>query len=422
MKKQLTYILILGGVILTALSGCQKETEDCKNPLTSTQTKFFNLNLEVLPAVRTLVNELQQTDDSLHFSNEYSRRYGSPLWEKAMVLEQQGCRVFLIPIKANGQRRLSSIWSLVYHPKNISSGFIVNNPETLDEGYRNLFDYLTDKVWPRINPNLKFTSHGALIGYEITETCWETWASLDGGATWTKTNTSCSYNIEWVDDNTGITESKLQLPRTGQEGGTSGDPTNLNTKRPLNPLEKNNVDQAKEEVKDRGCGANMAYNMVNPNWGNYKFVIDPSIKDKGNAFYDAATKTFGFLDESQITAKNLTEEIIHAAQDLIYQNGTAGRSQPNIEFEAKFLVEINGLYTGFCCDYAGLNLPGPNVMDDLKKWIANGSVNLDEYYKWVDLWCNIPHTQCNGEGSSIDRTLQPILLNKFIKESSGCLK
>ena len=408
--------------MLAALSGCQKEEVNLSATNASTQKRFFDLKPSTQPSVKELVEELKQTDDSLHFSSEYSRKYGYPAWEKAMVLEQQGCKVFLIPIKSNGHKRLSSIWSLVYHPKNISSGFIVNNPGTLDESYRNLFDYLTDKVWPRINPNLKFTSLGTLKGHVIIETCWETYASLDGGATWTKTNTSCSYNIEWVEDNTGITESKLQLPRLGQEGGTSGDPSNLNTKRPLTPLQKADADQAKDEVKNHGCGANMAYNMVNPNWGNYKFVIDPSIKDKGNAFYDAATKTFGFLDESQITAKNLTEEIIHAAQDLIYQNVTTGRSQPNIEFEAKFLVEINGLYSGFCCDYAGLNLPGPNVMDDLKKWIANGSVNLDEYYKWVDLWCNIPDTQCYGEGSSIDRTLQPILLNKFIKESSGCLK
>ena len=405
--------------MLISLNGCQKEEEYLSASNASTQKRFFDLKPSALPIVKKLVEELKQTDDSLHFSSEYSRKYGYPAWEKAMVLEQQGCKVFLIPIKSNGHKRLSSIWSLVYHPKNISSGFIVNNPETLDEGYRNLFDYLTDKVWPRINPNLKFTSLGTLKGHVIIETCWETYASLDGGATWTKTNTSCSYNIEWVEDNTGITESKLQLPRLGQEGGTSGDPSNLNTKRTLTPLEKADVDEAKEEVDERGCGANMAYNMVNPNWGNYKFGIDPNLN--GYAGYEASTKTFWFKSDDEITAKNLTEEIIHAAQDLIYSGGSSGKAKPNIEFEAKFLVEINNLYNGMCCDYAALGLRGDLVKEDLRMWITNGTVNMDKYYKWIETWCNTPNTECYGKGLPIDRTLPCTLLNKFIKEKSGCL-
>ena len=414
--------MILGGVMLAALSGCQKEEVGLKATYADAKSQFFRLKPEASLAVRTLVKELQQKDDSLHFSREYIQKYGYPIWEKTMILEQQGCRVFLVPVKANEQRRLSAIWSLVYHPKSISSGFIVNNPETLDEGYRNLFDYLTDKMWPRINPNLKFISLGALKGHVIIETCWETWASLDGGATWTKTNTSCSYNIEWVDDNTGITESKLQFPRIGQEGGSTGDPSSLSTRRSLTPLEKNDVDQAKDEVKNRGCGANMAYNMVNPNWANYKFVIDPSIKDKGYAFYDAATKTFGFLDESQITAKNLTEEIIHAAQDLTYSGGSSGKAEPNIEFEAKFLVEINGLYSGFCCDYANLGLDAEVVQKEINTWIETKTVNTDIFYQWMNNWCNIRGTQCYGQSASINRGLSPSLLNEFINKYSNCLK
>ena len=219
---------------------------------------------------------------------------------------------------------------------------------------------------------------------------------------------------------------------SGGGGGSSStlppaDPKpEVDTKRPLTPSEKQKVDQAKEEVDERGCGANMAYNMVNANWGNYKFVIDPNLNGKGLAAYYASSKTFGFLNENEITSKNITEEILHAAQDLIYENGTYQYSivgSPNIEFEAKLLVEINNVVNGMCCSNAYL-LQGENLIafkEDIRGWIQNGNIDQNQYFHWLNIWYNDTDNPYYRKGI-VKGDLSPMLLNKFLNEKLDCIK
>lgn len=213
----------------------------------------------------------------------------------------------------------------------------------------------------------------------------------------------------------------------GSTGGSEPEePKEPKTKnqRPVNETEKLKIQRAKEEVKNRGCGANMAYNMVANQWGEYSFAIDPSIKGAG---YNPSTNTFSFKNTDFINADVLTEEIMHAAQNLAYTNGTyqyKDGGNPNIEFEAKMLSQINTLVKGICCFGSQLYIQELDMIrfqDDLKGWINSGIVNQDQFIAWVNKWRNHPDNPYKNIGS-VRPDLKPELLSKFIKEYSGCIK
>lgn len=77
---------------------------------------------------------------------------------------------------------------------------------------------------------------------------------------------------------------------------------------------------------------------------------------------------------------------------------------------------------GECCRNAQLGFKDvPDVMDKLKGWIATGSINMKEYFDLVNAWCNTDDTQYYRQGTNINRSVSPALLNKLTKESSNCL-
>lgn len=167
----------------------------------------------------------------------------------------------------------------------------------------------------------------------------------------------------------------------------------------------------------------MAYEMVSTNWSRYSYQVDPNLK--GQAGY--LNETFYFKNASTIDAKYLTEEFIHEAQDLVYSNGISqykSEGKINIEFEAKLLAEINYVANGGCCYNAQLFLQGENLMNfmsDLRSWISNGVVNIDQYNAWLSYWGNFSENQYKGTGTIKDR-MQPLLLNEFLKQKSDCIK
>lgn len=202
---------------------------------------------------------------------------------------------------------------------------------------------------------------------------------------------------------------------------TNLDPTP--EKRTLTPEEEDKLNKALDEIRKRGCGASMAIGMVGSNWNGYTFAIDPSIKGAG---YNPQSKNFVFKDADEINPQRLTEEIIHAAQDLLYPNGTyqyINLGNPNIEFEAKILVEISTYAKLGCCINAQLYFQNEdylNFLNNIRSWAQNGMVDLNQYNYWLNKWFNTANNEYHK--GSVNGSLTPELLNKLLKENSDCVK
>ena len=88
------------------------------------------------------------------------------------------------------------------------------------------------------------------------------------------------------------------------------------------------------------CGYNHMLNTVKKKFTDV--VIDPNLP--GDAGYNTANGKLTFQDENNISMSYFPHEFIHLYQDYIYSGGTNQYTKntglPNIEFEARFLVDF----------------------------------------------------------------------------------
>ena len=408
--------------MLAALSGCQKEEEIFDN------SRFYAYSTPISPFTATVVSYLQKQDDSTHLSVEISKRYGFPVWNKAQYVKSGNKVLLFVPLAKNEEKSVGGVWYFTQEGNSISYRVLGNNPSQAGfDQYFWMIDYFNQVLFANSVYQYKSPKPNGYLKAEASDChiiihCVNTYICDEF------TGVHCWDEFDIIGDGSlGGGQGNDFIPPSGGPTTPADDPEpKVDTKRPLTPSEKQKVDQAKEEVDERGCGANMAYNMVNANWGNYKFVIDPNLNGKGLAAYYASSKTFGFLNENEITSKNITEEILHAAQDLIYENGTYQYSivgSPNIEFEAKLLVEINNVVNGMCCSNAYL-LQGENLIafkEDIRGWIQNGNIDQNQYFHWLNIWYNDTDNPYYRKGI-VKGDLSPMLLNKFLNEKLDCIK
>jgi hypothetical protein len=261
-----------------------------------------------------------------------------------------------VPMKEPGYNHIATIWGFNIYSENTTYNFMRN--DECDPSYAKLgwLFQIMDKQVFNVDPKgmriSKRESHLKTYDYIIEDCYWMDYYKVYGVTyTFIGSREYCPTSGYWVDTNPN--------PNSGNiPHGSGGTPPPPPAKpkpgtepvvRDLAPDEKKKLDKALEEINKRGCGASMAYDMVGSRLGNYTFTIDPTIKGGG---YNPQTNTFSFKDIDLINADILTEEMIHAAQNLTYANGTyqyRNGGNPNIEFEAKILSQINTLVKGFCC-------------------------------------------------------------------------
>jgi len=105
---------------------------------------------------------------------------------------------------------------------------------------------------------------------------------------------------------------------------------------------------------------------------------------------------------SSITAEQLGEELNHAGQNRIYSGGiaqyTGGKGTPNIEFEAKLIIELGFAMNDLPC--GGLVCVGTHY-DEMSRWLLelcsdgkfpsmsktlNTKINDYDYYNMIDFF------------------------------------
>lgn len=436
MKRPLAYpTLALIALALTLLCGCQREVQAPLTDSPADYASFFRTSSSS-PIVRQLVRNLANCEETRQNAPMLYRTYGKPLWDHALVVADASRLQVLVPMEEPRGRHITSIWGFDVRDHLIAHSFLENDQKS--DGYQKLgwlFAALEQEIYGPTGKTRFSRTKRTTKAYLEMEVCYDVFIEFgemreyayskcytpSGGGIWISETPAWGGGIIPQDPNG-------EIPHHGGNAGADDPIPNpeVDTKRPLTPQEIQKVNQVKEEVYSRGCGAMMAYNMVNANWGNYKFVIDPNLNGKGLAAYYPSTKTFGFLNENQITSKNITEELLHATQDLTYENGTSQYSNigyPNIEFEAKILVEVNNVVNGMCCINAyflqGLDLI--EFKEDLRGWIQNGKIDQNQYFHWLNIWYNDTDNPYYRKGV-VKGDLSPTLLNKFLNEKLDCIK
>lgn len=146
-----------------------------------------------------------------------------------------------------------------------------------------------------------------------------------------------------------------------------------------------------------------------------KFSINPALRPDANAFYNAGDHSISFRTPYDIDPQHLEEELVHAAQHVIYGNDFHANIL-NFEFEAKLFRDVaHALYNkGGYSEIGSINQSNSfmNEYSDLIKTITTAPVgfrnaNLTIYYLLLKNWTGYP--------GIVDENLLPLLLYGFIR-------
>ena len=314
MKRLLTYVLILGGVVLAALSGCQKEEDE------PAEAKPYNIfeNVGANPYIQNLVSYLKEKGDTASFRKTFALEYGIPLWAKASVLKQGRTTSILVPLKDCDASFLSGIWVFVEKEGYIRYGVARNDQckpyyKEMEPFFRELEQSLFGIKQNGYSYVLRGKTLKELVWREEEHCVWTTTDVLG----YTKTELHC-----WV------THDPYILKDDGG-GGSGGGP--LLPTDPEPEVEKDSTfkDTKADCVFKKLVGAT-ATTVYNPNtvvgqnlknyWGkegfNCKFVISDTLSQNKSAWtkYNGCNEVIIILRESYVNEAstiNLARTIIH---------------------------------------------------------------------------------------------------------------
>ena len=183
----------MGGLMLAALSGCQKDL------VAPAETKAYNIfeNVGANPYIQNLVSYLKQKGDTASFRRTFALEYGIPLWAKATVLKQGETTTMLVPLKDCDANFLSGIW--VFEVKNGNIRYGVTRNEQCMPYYEKLkpfFNLLNQELFGIREKGVTYSRVGGMLkGYDLeqkencvmgcaggddaylgcTQHCWTTW-------------------------------------------------------------------------------------------------------------------------------------------------------------------------------------------------------------------------------------------------------
>ena len=194
MKRLLTYVLILGGVMLAALSGCQKEEEIFDS------SRFYAYSTPISPFTATVVSYLQKQDDSTHLSVAISKRYGFPVWNKAQYVKSGNKVLLFVPLAKNEEKSVGGVWYFTQEENSISYRVLGNNPSQAGfDQYFWMIDYFNQVLFansvyqyksPKTNGYLKTEASDGLFITRCVDTfindyftgthCWDVFNDGNG--------------------------------------------------------------------------------------------------------------------------------------------------------------------------------------------------------------------------------------------------
>ena len=317
MKRLLTYVLILGGVMLAALSGCQKEEVE------PAKAKTYNIfeNVGTNPYIQNLVSYLKQKGDTASFRKTFALEYGIPLWRKATVLKQGSVTSMLVPLKDCEANFISGIW--IFEVKDGYIRYNVARNEQCKSYYKELEPFFRELEQSLFGIKQKGAGYmrkgGILKGFEEVQTEYCVWTNVCDGP-WVL---HCWYvhDLSFYRDEDG-------------DAGSSGGGVIPDPKPEVDTKDPSFKDTKADCVFKKLVGAT-ATTIYNPNtvvglnlknyWGkegfNCKFVISDTLSYNKNAWtkYNGCNEVIIVLRENYVNeastidlARTIIHETIHA--------------------------------------------------------------------------------------------------------------
>jgi len=399
-----------------------------------------------------IVSSLKQKNDSANFVSEFVETYGYPLWKDAVVFPENGNTVYAVPVKSlNFGAEIEAIWFFSIGAE--CTNYHIYTRKVADAITRQvggdgvedtwMFDYFTRYALHKepasgliflsekqiktrsqvMDLNCKVTG---IVGMEYEEVellvidvyCWKTY----------------HYSIMF-DGGGGGADGTFPLGEGGGGGSGSSSNGSISAKSSLDSNGQHQWEQIILEKKQE-CGYNAMLNYLSRN--NYKLTdikINSSISGSGR--YNPDTDVMEFKSNALIS-NGFNEEFIHFFQNKYYSNGikeyAKGKGTPNIEFEAKLLVDILCALKGdAACQQFGAG-EGTKYVEQYTLWLAGITDDYQRMPSYDDLlkrdssWGNLNYwdfMQNFAESSPsynypVDQSLEPSVL-KYVY-NNGCNK
>jgi len=164
----------------------------------------------------------------------------------------------------------------------------------------------------------------------------------------------------------------------------------------LSTAELQKLRDALNEMLGEDCYFRNLINHMTSNNARINFEVNSSVG--GSGAYNPSRKTISVPFSSSLSVSVLREEFIHAYQDLYYGGtlqyaGAAGAS--NIEFEAKFMMDVASAQIGFtcCAVFTGYSTYGSEFQAWIMDTVLDASGNLRdfssfqaEYFEWIEIF------------------------------------
>ncbi len=209
-RKQLIPVILF--VVITAIvviNSCRRiQHEELLAPKeNSNETRFFNVPSTVDPIIKALANKIYRQNEKYHFVNDLVKRVGFPVWDKSLIVTNQG-------VRAASARVMDDSTTLIYVPFAIDSAQLVKatllaqlSPEdsvfrlVYDWEYRRFgFDSTTNYTWKakdifhlfaRFQKSIYNHQSFQIIDGRILgrDSAWQPIASFDQNNSWQRLNT-----------------------------------------------------------------------------------------------------------------------------------------------------------------------------------------------------------------------------------------
>lgn len=218
--KHVSWLIVLVTAFL--LAGCQKEMYDYSRNDNQATSVFFNY-FGKAPTVSGVINLLKLKNDSLDFVPRFVERYGMPVWDNSIYLEDS--KYLLVPFRKPLEEEIEGVWLFGFLSNNKIHSFPVLKQKT-DMNDRWVFDYFTcDVLKKRPKSGFLFDCPDTK-GYRSITRC--TYPVIIVGNVEVKQGPHCWNEWIYIDENRG--SSSADIPYCdhldfGDGGGGGGGST-----------------------------------------------------------------------------------------------------------------------------------------------------------------------------------------------------
>lgn len=422
---------------------------------------------------------LKQKNDSSEFVSRFVEAYGYPLWKNAVDFSEDDKLVFAVPVRnKNSNREIEAIWF-----------FSIGTSRTTYNIYtRGMADRITSRVGDEIEQTWMFDyfTRKALRKEPSSRLDFAPITSAPSTRGWETRCVSASVEVGGYSDDKGTHCWMVFLPNSFSEEGNNGEGDgfrdgdlgygghswddgeggggNSNDDPPSTPLakkiitnmdglnreQKEKLEKAIEEMKEKMCYAEAIYNYLSNGNTKYDSVrIDPALGggmgSAANVYLNDGRVNLVFRDGESINYDSFSHELVHLLQKSLglYTNQN-GRGM--MEYERVLMDDIL-FFARHKGDRKNISdddwRDKPNILiygnespeketeerkkwekekEDYEEWVKdltkNGvpaSISADDFKKWTPLFYNNNRSYSPDRGYKYDTSYTPKALRKALE-------